>query len=437
MKSSIDLWPLALWVSQLLVTVPILAYATRRIFTGAYPGPVLTIAAVTALLWTALVMVLVLQRPGRLWIMRRKWELLLSASILTLTFAVLDAALTFSGTVPTIAAIRARSLEYRASVSTRHRLKTKVIPRDNAAAVQINGRGLRGKEIEASPPEERLRFLFLGGSQVFDFDHDWTRTLERILEQEGHEVEILNAAVPGHATSDSLGKLTTDLWLLEPDLIFTCHAWNDIKYFGSLSKDLPYRDFVRPFKEDWRLHPRGLDRLVSHFALYRRYRNQFIREMTGAEGRRPSLASDGAGKVGPDQFRLNLFTISHVARLLGAVSVLCKQARLPIHTSSEDDRSRIGYGSVGMNHDDLVEAFAITDRIVDEVAGGGRAHVLDMSGPLTGRPEVFRDHVHFTCDGSREAAHLVADRLLDIYLEDKANLTSILGMKGGSENTLE
>ncbi len=413
-------WPVYLWLSQLAVPLAAVAYAARRLAVGRPPGPVLTLAAALGLLWAAAAIGAVCLPGGRRWIGARKWEILISFVSLGLTFLLVDLALTLTGTIPTIGAVRVRSLEYRSSISTRHRLVPKTVESASAAPLRIGARGLKGDEPAATPTAGRDRLLFLGGSQVFDFDHDWPGQVERLLRDRGHDVEILNAAVPGHTTGDSLGKLITDLWLLEPDLIFVCNAWNDIKYFSSLSKEVPYRDFVRPFRGDWRIEPKGLDRLLSLSAIYRRFRNKIVREMFGEEGRRPRPATNRIGEAGPDQYRLNLRALAHVTHDLGAVPVFCRQARLPARSSLEDDRRRIAYGSVGLDHDRLVEAFALTDRIVEEVAESSQAHVVDMSQALSGRSDLFRDHVHFTSDGSREASLYVAEWLDDFLLTSRS-----------------
>ncbi len=401
-------WSRYLWLAQLLVPLPVIGYAARRFLIGDPPGPVLLPAALLALLWTvAAITVLSLPR-GRRWIGARRLEILTCFIALGSTIALFDLALTVTGTVPTIGAIRARSLEYRASVATRHRLIPKSVERSEADPFRINRRGLRGGEVSLSPPAGRLRLLFLGGSQVFDFEHDWPGQVEDRLQEQGLDVEVINAAVPGHASGDSLGKLTTDLWLFAPDLVFTCHAWNDIKYFGTLSPELPYRDFVGPYRGDWRIRPQGFDRWLSASALYRRMRASVQRTLAGNEGRRSRLEADRFGEVGPAQYRLNLRTIIQVTRDLGALPVLCKQARLATESSPEDDRRRIAYGTAGLDHQRLVEAFAATDLIVEEAARDLGARVVDLNGPLNGRSELFRDHVHFTAAGSRTAADYAA-----------------------------
>lgn len=411
-SDSRPVWPLLLWLSQLVVPGAILAYLVARILGGDPPGPVLRSAAAVALAWVLTTLVVASAVRGSAWIVTRRYELLILFVTLGAMVVLIDSTLTLSGAVATVDDIRAQSLEYRGSVSTRHRLVPKTIERPDGPPVHINYRGLRGEEIVAMTSGERSRILFLGGSFVFDFDNNWPGLVEEALRSPGHDIEVLNGAVPGHASLDSAGKLLTDLWLLEPDLIVLCHAWNDIKYFGTLSRDHPYRDFVGEFRVDWRVHPQGLDRLLSGSSLYRLVRRDLVRGMIGPEGRkRRRPMSRRIAPEGLEQFRLSLSTFASVSRAIRAAPVLCKQPRLPVADSPDEDRRRIAYVTAGLPHDRLIEAFAHTDRIVEEVAEAWDGRVLDLNAPFSGRSELFKDHIHLTAAGSREVAEHVAMEL--------------------------
>ena len=82
--------------------------------------------------------------------------------------------------------------------------------------------------------------------------------------------------------------------------------------------------------------------------------------------------------------------------------------------SSEAIRQRIPCDYTGLTPAEVLRAFELCDRVIDEVAAKKGAAVIDMSGPLSGREEVFADHIHFSLTGSREAAQLVADGLQPI-----------------------
>jgi len=91
--------------------------------------------------------------------------------------------------------------------------------------------------------------------------------------------------------------------------------------------------------------------------------------------------------------------------------VLCKQARLPVADSPKRQRRQIPYEFVGLPHDELIEAFDRCDRVIEQVAAKKGCRVIDMHGPLSGKPDYFTDHIHFSAEGIRKAAELVADEL--------------------------
>jgi hypothetical protein len=107
----------------------------------------------------------------------------------------------------------------------------------------INRNGTRGRGFSRRKPSGTTRVLILGGSAVFDpnvFDadsidtNDWPHRVERLLKSMGFDgVEVVNAGIPGHSTVDSFGRLYSQLWLYEPDVIVVYQTWNDIKYWSN------------------------------------------------------------------------------------------------------------------------------------------------------------------------------------------------------------
>lgn len=393
----------------------LLAYGALRLVKGPPLGTQMWPAIGLSVLWIAAVLVTVFSHRYREWLVLRRKQLALCFVTTLISLGLFDLGLTLTGVVPTIDSVRRRSLEYRPSVSTVHRLVPKTVFRDDGPPVTVNHRGFRGPEIVIPKPADTCRIIFFGGSHVFDFDgNNWPKLVEDSLLRMGKKVDVVNAGVPGHRTADSLGKLLTDLWLLEPDVVVVCHAWNDIKYFSTLEPNVAYRDWINPPGRDWRIHPYGIDWLCGWSALYRTGRGRLIQMLIGEEGSNLRPPTGKIGSLGIRQFKLNLQSTCDIADNLGADVVLCKQARLPTKESSDSDKKRIKYGYVGLPHDELVRAFAECDRVVDEVAREKQCRTIDMNEPLSGRSELFKDHIHFSPKGSQSAAETVATELYEI-----------------------
>lgn len=431
------LWPLYAWVLHLGLPSLAISYAGARLLNGVPPGRHVLSAAALATCWFVTALGVVLNRRGRQWLItnRFKW----SSAFVSATIAgvAVDFVLTVSGVVPTISALRAKSLEYRPAVYTYSRLRpnqslhdqgvkakvwdgnaqTYVEPKTPVTlpSIDINELGLRGSVVANPKRRETCRILFLGGSQVFGLgSENWPLLAGEYLLAKNLDVDVINGGVPGHTTFDSVGKVQTEFWLYEPDIIVLCQAWNDIKYFPTLNSNRPWRDVVEPLRRDWRLRPNGVDYLACFSSLYRLIRADLISNLYGDEGERRRSVDGHFLAEGLAQYRLNVETLCDISRNIGAQIVLCKQPRLVTEDLSEGERRRISYDLVGLPHSELVAAFAECDRIIDEIAASKHCLVSDLSGPMSGHSLWFDDHIHFTVDGGRQAANLLGHDLLSV-----------------------
>jgi lysophospholipase L1-like esterase len=311
--------------------------------------------------------------------------------------------------------VRAHSVRYLPSVYARHRLAPRqdfdaglawgAPPPGSPAGphIVINDRGFRGGPIAVPKPAGTIRVIVLGGSVVFD------------IHANHGEVEVINAGVPGHASADSLGRLATQIWMLQPDEVLLVHGWNDLKLLGRVDPDHPLLERIAPYdpRADPLQNDRGfLDRLLSHSQVYVKLRTRWFLARTnpGIEG-----ALDGGGKGierdwawGERQFRLDLALLAEACRAIGARPVFVTEASLATPDATEEARRRIEYDYVGFDHPTLVRAYALFNDAVREVGRSRGVPVLDLDRALSGRPELFADHVHTTAAGSRAYADAAA-----------------------------
>ncbi len=396
----------------------LLAYGAARLLKGPPPTGRLAAIAVLCGVWVAAVLATVLLRRIREALIAKRHHLALCFASTLIALGFCDLGLSVTGIVPTTAEQRAMSLEYRRAVFTRNRLIPKQLTLASGPTLQVNSRGYLGPEIALPKPPGRTRIVFLGGSQVFGVfwsgGVNWPLAAGEILAERGFDVDVVNAGVPSHQTTDSLGKLLTDLWTVEPDVIVVCCTWNDLKYFSDLTPQTPYCDVV-PLSggRDLRIHPQGIDRLLCLSSLYRLVHNKLVVTLAGMadEGwkSKPPVSTMTASAL--RQFRLDLQMICDLGNNIGAKVALCKQARLPVANSPEQIRREVPYDFNGLPHDELIRAFAACDRVIDEVAAEKHCSVIDLSGPLSGKVKIFDDHIHFSARGARKVAQLTAEGL--------------------------
>jgi hypothetical protein len=317
--------------------------------------------------------------------------------------------------------IAERSLHFDGARFARHALAREEFVwylnrKEGIRGAVINDKGYRGPAFPAHKAEGTVRIMIYGGSAVFDMkapeNKDWPRQVEGLLRERGYPVEVINAGVPGHASSDSVGRLFAEGHLFEPDVVVLYNAWNDIRTFRS---DEPLLRQAPESRFDPRVSYTGwLDEALCNTSqLYVRLRGRYFNAKynIGVEGAR------GYGELGDDisdvalrQYRLNLQLFVDTARNTGAIPVLMTQGRLVAPDNDEAARSRIGYDLPKLTHEGLVRAYEDTDRITREVAESKDAPLIEAS-VLAGRADLFYDHVHTTPEGSAELARLTADGL--------------------------
>ena len=301
------------------------------------------------------------------------------------------------------------------------RIEMTLVKAMGAKTYFINEQGSRGASFKLPKPPRVRRIVVLGGSTVFDLNadegFDWPHLVEKFLKKKGHhEVEVINAGIPGHTSGDSLGRLYTEIWQWEPDYLMIYETWNDIKYFNSLSYDTPLIRFVKPSNPDadpFKTYQGTMDYLLSYSQLYVKIRTRYFawKHPAGSEGRFKEERRDDVGNLGLAQFRLNLETFVDVSRNIHAIPILITQATLVSSMNTEEDRKRIVYGYVGLSHEGILQAYEKCRQVVLGVAREKKAAVLDLLPQLQGKSELFQDHDHTTPRGSEEVAKRVANFL--------------------------
>jgi lysophospholipase L1-like esterase len=98
-----------------------------------------------------------------------------------------------------------------------------------------NSLGYRNDEFPLKKPDGVFRIVALGGSSTYDVSINdnqktFTAQLEKLLNGEYgyHNVQVINAGVPGYNSWESLGNLEFRVLDLEPDLVIIYEGVNDV-----------------------------------------------------------------------------------------------------------------------------------------------------------------------------------------------------------------
>jgi lysophospholipase L1-like esterase len=330
--------------------------------------------------------------------------------------------------------VRENSLQYLPSLFSRHLLKPNQRvnldeawgvgpgPKGTGIVYSINRHGTRGADFAIPKPAGVRRIVILGGSSAFDIHAgegaDWPALAEARLREAGvGAVEVINAAVPGHASFDSLGRLYAQIWTWQPDFVLLYGAWNDVKYFTRLTVDSPLVALQQPFDNSnnpLASYRNPVDRLLAHSQIYVKLRTRYWlpRLDVGAEGALPEggLRAE-LNPLALEQYLLNVSLFVDAARHRGIVPVLLTEATLVTANAAPEDRKRIAYDYARLEHDALARALAACSQGLREIARNQRVDLVDLDRALSGSPELFVDHVHTTPAGSQRIADLVAEYL--------------------------
>ena len=290
----------------------------------------------------------------------------------------------------------------------------------------VNQKGYRGRDFSQEKFSTTIRIIIYGGSVVFDLGmplgKDWPHAAERLMQQRGFpQVEVINAGIPGHASFDSVGRLFAEGHLFQPDYVLLNNTWNDIKLFSSSQSLLRT---LRPYKASENVmthYQNALDRfLCEHVNLYVVLRQGFLARKLriSAEGGKPRVNYGEYKKIAPSalkQYHLNLEMFVDCARNIGATPVLMTQARMVLKDNESVDGQLLqnAYGMIP-SHEFIYQSFIAADHIIRSVAKEKNVSLIDASALMTGKKNLFFDHVHMNLLGSEQLAEIVAEHMVDL-----------------------
>jgi lysophospholipase L1-like esterase len=327
--------------------------------------------------------------------------------------------------------LRAMTPDYQTGVFARHIIQAKAdaIVVNGKEQFRINAHGYRGHDFSTQKPAGTTRIMFYGGSSVFDAESpgedDWPHRVERNLKARGvANVEVINAGIPGYSSAEAVGTFFAEGHRFSPDYVLLYAQWNDIKLLRSTRSLL--REFAQnEIVDDPRTtYQNFADRLLGNTSqLYVRLRERYYswKLNIGDEGIIP--AGQYASTINPEalrQYRLNLETFVDIAKNVGATPILMIEGRLVVPGNTAEEKRRISYDYVLLTHEGLCNAFEQQDQVIRQVAEAKGIRVMERPArEVTGKGELFANHIHLNQAGSARLAELVAEELAPVLTAER------------------
>lgn len=301
---------------------------------------------------------------------------------------------------------------------------------------RLDANGFRGAGFSEVPAPGTKRIFIYGGSAIFDIlmneGEHWPAKVEKLLRARGHNVEVINAGVPGTAAYAILLRLLFEDHRFRPHIVLVASAWNDMSYFSTdrpLLRGKPDAGALGPAFNPFRRYYSRLDYyLAENSAFYVNLRAYYLRWKFARHLAAQSLFRDqsvDAWKVGESepaapglvQYRANLAGIVDAARNAGARAVLFTEPNLACPTDDPKRKEKavrsyaINYLGLKLNFDGMVKSLQRAHDVAREVARAKKAPLIDAAAKISCHDEWFWDGIHLNREGSDAMAELVAGQL--------------------------
>lgn len=355
-------------------------------------------------------------------ILRRYWKylregavrLLLVLSGLVISLVIAEVSLRILAPIP-----YSQEVEYIPDGHLGHRLapnKTYLLKSGGEAS--INNLGFRrDNDIQYLKPANTFRIVVLGGSAAFSYEVDDEKTWVSLLETNlrnayGHQIEVINAGVPGYSILQSKINYLYRIRRMSPDVVIVYHTWNDMKYFKALEAGLPLTKGV--ITDNW---IKSLLRNLQTAWRVRNFYHQYIlprqRENTYADSLSADIQTIADGGAAHHWERTNFEDLALLLESDDVLPVFLIQAALFSEDNIDDpDIRAVVYAEYqGLTFNQILEQWQAVSNIISDVAYEKGAILVDTYSLVPHDLDHFFDEAHLTELGNKVVADTVSQAL--------------------------
>jgi lysophospholipase L1-like esterase len=311
------------------------------------------------------------------------------------------------------------------------------------ALIFVDKHGFLAKDqtLEYEKPENEIRIATIGASTTanlnLSFEENWPGYLGMLVQKAipNRYIRVINAAVPGFDTAQSIGNLSLRVIPFNPDVVIIYHAYNDLKAVRPNSTFKPdYSHFhTKPY--GYHKKPNVLIRSLHSSMFYVRTRNEYreyrekrkrYEELTRKEGSKGRLSYFPLEAV--HVFEQHVRSLVSIAKAEGAIVIVSSFAIL--HEPNLDwsssavlkhltefqrrDLYSLLHFTPGLTLEAVFKGFKSYNRVLERLALQEKIGWVDNASLIPHEDSYFVDRVHFSGKGAKR----MAQNLLPVVLRE-------------------
>lgn len=281
----------------------------------------------------------------------------------------------------------------------------------------LNGQGFRGPEIRVE--EGQTRVVTYGASETFgiyeDSGHEFPRALERDLNADSApgRFEVINAGIPGMRVGSGVQFLEDIAHDFHPSVVV---IYPTPTHYVGVTRPYCGRPPAPPQEASGAFDSRLLEKVKERLKSLLPPRGLTVLRRVGiAWAVRGGHVLDQVQPESLDALRSDLRCALAAVRAGGAAPVLVTHAnRFGSTPHADDDYWLTGWRGQypRIQQKTLLELETRANRVIREVAAEQHVQFVDAAAALSGDPDNFADHAHFTNTGAEKMARLLARPVL-------------------------
>jgi len=296
---------------------------------------------------------------------------------------------------------------------------------NHKSIIKTDGWGFLSDKTKLSIAKEQneIRIALIGASTTAcvnrDFPESWAGVLKSTLRKElpDRKITIINAAVPGYDTAQSISNLALRVMPFRPDIVVVYHAYNDLKAVTTEGDFNP--DYSHIHKKPYGFHkkPPVFILLLNKSMAYVRVRNLYRERKKSVDFRDKILKAERVNMVPAiDQyaFMQHIEIITNIAKSFGAETVLSSFATLhdPTMAYNHDTTKNLSelkkselyqllYYTPSLDIEGIFDGINKYNKILKNIATKKKALWVDNAALVPHEDKYFIDRIHFSKEGNR------------------------------------